>query len=171
VGASPVTLRFDTDMPGDASTRINITGENFEEVTLPIYHDFHSGTEQGDRWGGFGLRIRGENVTFTNDWIVDYGGQYHARAAMFIGDANGMGIRSKSSYEGEKPWALDGAEAFTWSADTDIQFTRLELRAGWEASNTYGMKQLAISSPAWRNLTGVRPRTVGSVMTQRPVRL
>lgn len=98
-------------------------------------------------------------MTFTNVWIVDYEGKHHARAAKFIGDANGMGVRSNSRYEGEKPWALDGAEAFTWSADTDVQFTGLELRPGWEAANAYGMKQLAISSPAWRNLHGVRPRS------------
>lgn len=46
-GASSVTLRLDTDVPGDASNSINITGDQFEEVALPIYHDFQSGTEQG----------------------------------------------------------------------------------------------------------------------------
>ena len=42
-----MTLRLDTDVPGDASNSINITGDQFEEVALPIYHDFQSGTEQG----------------------------------------------------------------------------------------------------------------------------
>jgi hypothetical protein len=70
--ASAVVLHVTTDVGGDGSEHINVTGETMSEVALPIYQGFSSGTQRGYSWGGVGLKIGGQNVTFTNTSLFDF---------------------------------------------------------------------------------------------------
>jgi hypothetical protein len=112
--ASAVILHVTTDAAGDGVGHINVTREQFSEVALPIYESFSSGTQRGYSWGGVGLKVGGKNVTFTNTSLFDYEGNNLDRSAQFIGDGNGMGIRS-SNAPGDQAWLVDGKEGFGWS--------------------------------------------------------
>ncbi|NQY32122.1 MAG: hypothetical protein HRT56_02990, partial [Coraliomargarita sp.] len=127
-----VTLLLDSKTAGDGTETINVTGEHLSEVSLPIYESFIKGTEQGYAWGGF--QVGEKNVIFTNTRIFDYAGNNTVRAAQLIGDENGMGIDSNARYEGERQWMIDGDEGYSWSANHDLQFLGLQLRAGWDGA-------------------------------------
>ena len=146
-------LILQADIAGDGKTTINVTGSP-KEVATPLYKDFHGGTGQGDTWGGEGLTIGSETVTFTNVRVTDFAGSSDKGAAHFIGDGNGMGIKSvyfdgddDSKEACERPWMIDANEGFTWQADKALRFESLAFRGGWMAH--LGQKQLTISSPAW----------------------
>lgn len=153
--ASAVVLHVTTDVGGDGSEHINVTGETMSEVALPIYQGFSSGTQRGYSWGGVGLKIGGQNVTFTNTSLFDYDGNDLDRSAQFIGDGNGMGIRS-SNAQADKAWLVDGKEGFGWTANQDLDFSGFTLRTGWN-NNNYNQpgRAMTVSSSAWVNLNGV----------------
>ena len=104
--ASAVILHVTTDAAGDGVGHINVTGEQFSEVAMPIYESFSSGTQRGYSWGGVGLKVGGKNVTFTNTSLFDYEGNNLDRSAQFIGDGNGMGIRSTNAQEIRHGWSM-----------------------------------------------------------------
>ncbi|MBL6912680.1 MAG: hypothetical protein ISR40_03355 [Puniceicoccaceae bacterium] len=153
--ASAVILHVTTDAAGDGVGHINVTGEQFSEVAMPIYESFSSGTQRGYSWGGVGLKIGGKNVTFTNTSLFDYEGNNLDRSAQFIGDGNGMGIRSTNA-QGDQPWLVDGKEGFGWTANQDLDFSGFTVRTGWN-NNNYNQPERAmtVSSSAWVNLNGV----------------
>ena len=155
--ASAVVLHVTTDVGGDGSEHINVTGETMSEVALPIYQGFSSGTQRGYSWGGVGLKIGGQNVTFTNTSLFDFEGNNHDRSAQFIGDGNGMGIRSTNA-QGDQPWLVDGKEGFGWTANQDLDFSGFTVRTGWN-NNNYNQpeRSMSVSSPAWVDLQGIDP--------------
>lgn len=154
--ASAVVLHVTTDVGGDGSEHINVTGETMSEVALPIYQGFSSGTQRGYSWGGVGLKIGGQNVTFTNTSLFDFEGNDLDRSAQLIGDKNGMGIRS--SIAGEKPWLVDGEEGFGWTANQALQFSGFTMRTSWN-NNNYNQpeRSMSVSSPAWVDSQGIEP--------------
>ncbi len=162
-GTGPVvTLITDADLAGDGTTSINVGGGGLSQVANPIYDNFSTGTGQGDTWGGAGLVIGGNTVTFTNVSMTDVNGSVAATGPQFIADGNGMGIRSESTDtqsngDGEQPWHVNEQEAWTWTADADLAFAGVSFRAGWQGGG--GNKALTVSSPAWVGLTGVTTGT------------
>lgn len=145
--------------PGDGVTRINVTSGSstfpLSEVATPIFgqNSGNDGTFQGDAWGGSGLNINGNTVTFTNTEIVDFDGSTATAQRELVADAIGLGMGIRS--DNGNWFLLDGQESFTWNADVALQFEGLTLR-NWATGQG---RALAISSPGWVGLLGVSPGT------------
>jgi len=123
-----------------------------QEVANPIYANAWqstSSTGSGDSWGGAGLVIGGEVVTFTNTSMTAFDGSAIVGDAYFNGNPDGMGIWSANNSGGES-WEIDGLESFTLAANADLAFEGVSFRGG------YGLaadRILAVSSQGWADLT------------------
>ncbi len=162
IAQASTLIDFRPNVAGDGSSSINVTsggGSNpvLNEVASKLVDDGgrRDGTPLpvlGD-FGGAGLDIDGQEVTFTITSIVDYSGGSNA---YFRTDMNGNGLGIQTPGAGNGKWfGIDGQEAFTLNSSISLQFEGLSLRT-W---NDSGDREFSVSSTNWINLAGVTTAT------------